>query len=735
MTHSTRKMKFHRFSLAATALVALLSAGHLAAAGSADPGQISIAVGKLLQQHHYAKHPLDNEISEKFLDMYLKSLDYAKLFFTQEDVDKFKEEYGRSLDEDVMLGNLEPAYEIFDVYRKRVEDRVAEAKELLANGKFDFKSDRKLALDRDKSPWPKNEKEADTLWRDRIENELLQAQLSQGKAEGTPKEIVTRRYDRLLRSTHEMDRDSVVKLFLNALALTYDPHSEYLSQSDLENFTINMKLSLFGIGAMLRSEDGYAKIIELIPGGPAAVGGKLKVNDRIAGVAQGSEPFVDVVDMKLDKVVELIRGKKGSTVRLQVIPGAATDPSERKIIDIVRDEVKLTEQEAKAEIVEHKAADGKIQKLGWITLPSFYADMDNRSRTSKSTTRDVRALLTRLNKEGIDGLVVDLRRNGGGSLDEAINLSGLFIKEGAVVQAKNTEGRITIYRDENSDVVYGGPMVVLVGKQSASASEIFAAAMQDYGRAVIVGDKSSFGKGTVQTMLEIGRIMSPFGLKLTDAGALKLTIQKFYRVAGGSTQLKGVSSDVVLPSRFDALEVGEASLDNPLPYDEVKAEEVEKWSEKIPYLGELRARSAARVTADQDFRYILEDTTRLKDRVAKNEISLNEKARREEMDETKKRNESRDAERAARKDELPTTWEITLKSVNQPELKKVNFEEEKKEGIPPEDEEAEDLDTTGAGKPWNDPTRAEALDILSDVIELSKRPKTASVDSKKRAVD
>lgn len=717
---SDAKMKFLRLFLAG-----LLAYTGAAGAATADPTQISIAVGKLLQLEHYSKHPLDDEISQRFLDTYLKSLDYSKLFFTQEDVDKFEQAHGRSLDEDVMLGNLRPAYEIFDIYVKRVEERVGKAKELLAKEKFNFKSDRQLDLNRDKLPWPKNEAAAAALWRDRIENELLQARLSPGKTEGTPKEIIQRRYDRLLKSTHEMDRDAVLKLFLNALALTYDPHSEYLSQSDLENFSINMKLSLFGIGAVLRSEDGYTQIMELIPGGPAAVGGELKVNDKVVGVAQGSSSFVDVIDMKLDKVVDQIRGAKGSTVRLQVIPATAADPSERKVIEIVRDEVKLTEQEAKAELVESKTPDGKFQKLGWITLPSFYQDMEHRTRTSKSTTRDVRTLINRLNKEGVDGLVIDLRRNGGGSLDEAINLSGLFIKEGAVVQVKNAAGRVAVYRDDNPDVAYEGPMIVLVGKQSASASEIFAAAMQDYGRALIVGDKNSFGKGTVQKIYEIGPIISSSAVEPPGAGALKVTIQKFYRVAGGATQIKGVAADLVLPSRLDALEIGESSLDGALPYDEVKSREIEAWPGKFAHLDELLARSGARVAAAKDFLYIAEDTARLKETVAKNKISLNEKRRREEIDAAKKRTEERKAERAARKTEFPNTWEITLKTANEPELKKVSFEK-KKENDEAEGNDGEDIESA---ETTLDPVRQETLGILGDMIDLNRKPRMASVDA------
>src|SRR5437016_286863 len=409
---------------------------------------------------------------------------------------------------------------------------------------MDFKTDATVELRREKAPWPKDEAEADQLWKGRIASELLQEKLSEHPIEPGP-QLVGRRYDRVDRNVHEEDREEQVKLYLDALAQAYDPHSEYLSKADLKNFSINMGLSLVGIGAMLRTEDGYAKIESLVPGGPAQTDGRLKVGDRITAVAQGNADFNDVRDMRLDKVVEQIRGKKGTKVRLLVIPADAPDPSKRKTIELVRDEIKLKDQEARADIIIKKDENGDPVKLGWITLPSFYADMD---KHQKSTTKDVLALLKRLKKENIAGLIIDLRRNGGGSLEEAISLTGLFLKSGPIVQTKGSNGNIVVSSDPDPGIAYSGPLVVLTSRQSASASEIFAAALQDYGRAVVVGDQCTFGKGTVQTILDIGNYTSLLGSRSHKDGALKLTIQKFYRVAGGSTQLHGVASDIVLPS-------------------------------------------------------------------------------------------------------------------------------------------------------------------------------------------
>ncbi|MBV9127516.1 MAG: carboxy terminal-processing peptidase, partial [Verrucomicrobia bacterium] len=640
-------------ALGAAASVALLLGSpvvtHSRAAASGnepDPRDVSAAVSKLLEQLHYTKHPLDDQISDRLLHNYLETLDYAHLYYTQKDVALFEKKYATALDDDVLVGDLAPAYIMYDVFQKRVEERVAKIKAMLKDEKFDFQGHGSITLNRQKAPWPKDDAEADALWHDRIENELLGESLNEHPVE-TPVAVVTKRYDRLLRSLHEQTKEDQVKYFLNALATAYDPHSEYFTPTEFENFSINMRLSLVGIGAQLQSEDGYAKIKELIVGGPADQEGSLKPNDRITAVAQGtSGQFVDVIDLKLDKVVELIRGKKGTVVRLQVIPASSTDPSKRKIVSITRDEVKLTEQEAKAEIIEQKTETGETAKLGWITLPSFYADMNSRSSSAKSTTRDVRALLDRLNKEGVNGLVIDLRKNGGGSLEEAISLTGLFIKRGPVVQAKDSDKRVTVSSDRDPSVSYSGPMVVLTSHLSASASEIFAGALQDYGRAVIVGDKNTFGKGTVQTMVEVGRALSPFGFRLADAGALKLTIQKFYRPSGQSTQLKGVESDVVLPSRYAHLDIGEDSLKFPLPYDEVKPADYEKWTgARAQDLNDLRARSAARVKTSPEFRYALEDIAQLDKRIHDNQISLNIDERKSEIAADKARVEARKAER------------------------------------------------------------------------------------------
>src|SRR4051812_27290395 len=628
------RMKPLRLSLA---LVALVTPSFIAPPVQAkSEGNIAMSVGRLLEEGHYTHQPLNDEMSRKVLRTYVELLDFSHLFFTQQDVDAIAAKYGGSLDDDVLLGNLKPAYEIYDLYQKRVDDRVAKIKDFLKNPPAEFKGDSTIEISRQKAPWPKDEAEADALWQGRIINELLQEKLSEHPIEPGP-QLVSRRYDRLSRNVHEEDRDEQMKLFLDSLAQSYDPHSEYLSKADLKNFSINMGLSLVGIGAMLRADDGYAKIESLVPGGPAQTDGRLKVGDRITAVGQGQSDLVDCRDMRLDKVVEMIRGKKGTHVRLLVIPSDAADPSKRKTVELVRDEIKLKDQEARADIIIKKDENGEPVKLGWITLPSFYADME---KHQKSTTKDVLALLKRLKKEEVTGLVVDLRRNGGGSLEEAISLTGLFLKAGPVVQTKSSNGNIVVSTDPDPGIAYGGPMVVLTSRQSASASEIFAAALQDYGRAVVVGDKNTFGKGTVQTILEIGRFTSLLGSRSQEDGALKLTIQKFYRVAGGSTQLKGVESDIVLPSLTDLPEFGEGALKNCLPYDEVPKARFTKWPNSL-FIDELKRRSAERVQQNQEFHYVMEDMERLRRKLDENRISLNEDTRRVELNEDKLRKETR----------------------------------------------------------------------------------------------
>lgn len=740
-------MKSYRFIVGLFAIAILSTPPAFA---EPEPGQIMISVGRLLEQGHYSRRKIDDKLSKELFKNYLEALDYNHLFFTQKDVDAFAKKYETTLDDDILLGNPEPAYVIYDLYKKRLTERVTKAKELVKE-KFDFKGDSTVEINRQKAPWPKDDAEADAIWRARVENEVLADQLSKkdgvvavetttnkGKqdvvatpaknADQNPVERITKRYDRLLRSINEQTKDDVVKIFLSTLAQTYDPHSEYLSKSELENFAINMRLSLVGIGAVLQSDEGYAKIMELVPGGPASRSGEIKVGDRISGVAQGDKEFVDTVDMKLDKVVEMIRGKKDSIVRLQVLPVNGTDPSVRKIVQIKRDEIKLKESEAKAELIERPLRDGTTQRLGWIVLPSFYADMEHSgSATAKSTTKDVLALLNRLKQEQISGLVVDLRRDGGGALDEAVNLTGLFVKRGPVVQAKDSNGNIHVSRDRDSTVAWDGPLIVLTNRLSASASEIFSAALQDYGRAIVIGDSSTFGKGTVQNMIEIGRVM-PFLGGGNEAGALKLTIQKFYRIAGGSTQLKGVLPDIKLPSPTDHPEIGEGALKGPLAYDTVDPVPFERWGGNL-FKTELISRSNARIADDPEFRYIVEDTELMQKRLTENKLSLNLDKRKTEISDEKSRKETRKTARAQAKPINEKRYLITLDTVSSPTLRTAEDKEKedaaaRKERAKANDDDEDDDDE--APEKVVDAIRNETVNILNDLVELTRGPKTAA---------
>ena len=697
--------------------------------------KVAQAVGELLEKAHYSRRRLDDTVSKQFLKNYLERLDYNHLFFTQKDVDGFSAKYATTLDDSIMAGDLDPSVKMYDVYRKRVEDRVVKVKALLV-GKFDFSGTRSVEINRQKSPWPKDASEADQIWRDRIEGELLDRTLMNDKVE-TPVKIISRRYDQLLRSLHEQTNEDVMAGFLSVLCETYDPHSEYMNRSQSDNFNINISLSLKGIGAVLVSEEGYAKIRELIPGGPADLSGRIKVGDRISAVAQGNGDFVETLDMKLDKIVEMIRGKVDTVVRLRIIPVNATDPSARKVVEITRKDVKLKEQEAKAEIVERKKADGTTTRIGWIILPSFYADMQKTG--GKSTTKDILVLLERLKKENIQGLVMDLRRDGGGSLEEAINLTGLFIKSGPVVMVRDSNNRNQVLRDRDKSISYDGPMLVVTNKLSASASEIFAAALQDYNRAVIVGDSTTFGKGTVQTLVDLGNII-PLSLSGkgngNEAGALKLTIQKFYRISGGSTQLQGVSADVKLPSLWDQSEIGEVSLKNPMPYDTIEPATYDKCEQPL-FKTELKQRSAVRIAAEQEFQWIVEDMARMKGRVAENKVSLNEKIRRSELDEDKARKEKRTAERTKQKQAEEKVFAVTLDNAADPELqlkkeKKIAKEVPVAKGDEPKRAEGEDEDgelASDEAASKIDPIRNEGINILNDLIELSRTPPaTASSD-------
>jgi carboxyl-terminal processing protease len=703
------------FAAASLLNTALLFAGEKP--NTADSRQVAADVGRLLEWDHYSGRKFGSEMSQRILKIYLEDLDSDKVFFTQDDVNRLTARYGANIGKAVLLGDLGPAKTIYDTFKGRVEERVAKVQRLLWKN-YDFRSNRFVDLDRRKKRWPRDVQEADSLWTDRIEGELLQEKLNKLAAPGSGPKVVARRYNGLLKDVEDRGEEDIDEIFLNAVAESCDPHSEYMGRSNLESFEIDMRLSLTGIGAEMRSEDGYVKIQRLVPGGPAARSGQMRAGDKIVAIAQGDNPFVDTSDMTLDRVLELVRGKKGTVVRLQVLPAGTTDPSKRHVVALVRDRVKLTDEEAKAEIIDKIRRDGSVLRLGWITLPLFYEDTKIFG-IGKSASRDVAALLKRLNREKIQGLVVDLRSNGGGSLDEAVKMSGLFINQGPVVQVKDGDGNIDVLRDREGEALYTGPMVVLVDKLTASASEIFAAAMQDYDRAVIVGDSSTFGKGTVQTILGLGRSIPLFSSP-EAAGALKLTVQKFYRVTGESTQLRGVIPDVKLPSVTDNAEYGESALDYPLAYDHIESVPIDlAGSRKELFIHELRRRSAARVRHDPQFQDIAKDVQRLNERLANNRLSLNKTTRRAEIaKQTEQRQKEAADRRNAERADHSKTYELNLAYINKRQLplleKTVAAAKPAPSSANPVDAaldqvEENNLDDSGAAK-------REALNILSDLV-------------------
>ncbi len=636
-------------------------------------------VASLLQSQHYLQMRINDDVSSKFLDRYLDSLDSLHIYFTQSDLKEF-EKYREHLDElTTKAGDTTPARVIFNRFRERLLQQYEYVEELLKEDKFEFTGNDRFVTDRKKMQMnrPRDLAEARELWKNRLRYEYLQEKLN--KVE--PSEIVTnltKRYTRVLRMLNEYDNGDALQIYLTALARVFDPHSDYMGKSEFDNFSIGMKLSLFGIGALLRSEDGICKIVSLTDGGPAQNSKLLKADDKIIAVAQSNQPPVDVVDMKLSKVVEQIRGDKGTEVRLTIIPADAPNSSVRKVISLIRDEIKLDDSAAKARIFElpfSKNAAGADQmiRLGVIDLPSFYSGSSVEGRRNgvpqKSTTVDVAKLVVKLKQEKVAGIILDLRNNGGGLLDEAINLTGLFIKDGPVVQVKDYDGRV--YKDEDTDssVLYDGPLIVLTSRFSASASEILAGALQDYGRALIVGDSSTHGKGTVQSLLDLAPIMRRNAIFMTNnPGAVKVTIRKFYRASGASTQLKGVTPDIILPSVNNHIEVGEASLENPMEWDTIQPASYEKINRVEPYLADLKKRSGQRISTDKDFAYVRDDIERFKKLQADKSVSLNEAVRLEEKKEEDERAKARKQERAARPEPPGNVYDIPLKLVDQPGL-------------------------------------------------------------------
>jgi carboxyl-terminal processing protease len=671
-----------------------------------DDGRIAFLTAFLLEKIHFSRHTFDEETSSKFLDQYIESLDPQRLYFLQPDLAQF-ERYRTNLETMTItrtgVADVTPAFEIFSKFIERLQQRVAYADDLLKNDKFDFNTDERVTIDRRDSAPPKDLAEAKALWRQRLRYEYLQEKLGMNNKEiklavtnsvtkkvEPPKsahaqivETLTRRYHRNLRLFTDWDNEDIRSAYLTALAHVYDPHSDYFNKAQMDQFSIAMNLELFGIGAELRmDEEGYCKIERLLPG-PAAKSKKVHEGDRIVAVAQTNQAPVDVVEMSLPKVVQLIRGPKGTEVRLTILPAGET---ERTQISLIRDEIQLDDQAAKGKIIEVPDNKGGNVRLGVIDLPSFYATMDpgrpkpvelatgrdpagGAESSVRSTSADVAKLLTKFKEENVSGVILDLRRNGGGSLPEAVKLTGLFIKEGPVVQVKELNEAVDVDGDYDSQMLYGGPLIVLTSRFSASASEIVAGALQDYNRAVIVGDLMTHGKGTVQSYNSLTNFVRSTEFSAGDPGALKFTVRKFYRATGVSTQLQGVMPDIVLPSKLNyAKNIGEKALENSLQPDTIKSAKFDKLNLVQPYLSQLLSRSAQRVATNQDFAYVREDIEQFRKLQDEKTISLNEKDRLSEKQENDARQKVRDAEIRSRPEPKETVYDITLKQAGMPGL-------------------------------------------------------------------
>ncbi|PCJ44898.1 MAG: tail-specific protease [Moraxellaceae bacterium] len=589
----------------------------------------SLSIVTRLEKTHYNHIYLDNALSSQIYDRYIKDLDGNRSYFLQSDIKEF-EAYRYELDNALKSGNLAPAYHIFNRYQIRLIDRLTFALDALSNdlASLDFTSNETFNTDREDATWPSTPKELDILWNKRLKHMILNEKLS-GNDLDKIKETLTKRFTNQLNRVKQTASQDAFQIYINALTQTYDPHTQYFSPRVSENFNINMSLQLQGIGAVLQAEDEYTKIVRLVTGGPADKSNQLHPADRIIGVAQGDGELHDVVGWRLDDVVSRIRGKKGSVVRLKIIPANAANDSETKIVSITRDTVKLEDRAAQSTILEINY-DGKPKKLGVINIPTFYADfqaMQNGDPNYKSTTRDVTRLIQQLKKQQVDGIIIDLRNNGGGSLNEANSLVGLFIDSGPTVQVKHSNGTIEPWKDTDDLIIYDGPLAVVINRLSASASEIFAGAIQDYSRGLILGGRS-FGKGTVQSLQSLRPI---------EDGQLKVTSAKFYRISGESNQHKGIIPDILFPSTFNLEKIGESALANALPSDNIRPARFKPWKSFDQYLNYLTAAHHERIEKNPDFVFTNEQIDSLTEARKKTIVSLNEKTRIKEQDTAKAR--------------------------------------------------------------------------------------------------
>ncbi|MBC2605083.1 carboxy terminal-processing peptidase [Pelagicoccus albus] len=705
-------------------------------------------VVEMLETMHFESAEISNETFAELITEFMENLDYNKLYFLEEEQKQFIEEYGNSLGFKLRYqGQLEAAFDIYSIYRDHVIDRVDWVLNQLERD-WTFDTDEYYIYDREESPWPKSKEEADELWRLRVKYELLQEILND-KTQEEAKERITKRYERVLRSMHENTAKDVEEIFLTSLTKMFDPHSSFLSSDTLEDFNISMRLKLIGIGAMLSEEDGYCVIRELVPGAPAIRSKKIKPNDRIVAVAQEGEEPVDIIGMGLRKIVDQIRGEKGSKVTLTIIPADATDDSVREDVVIVRDEVHINSSRATGKIFEVPDQEGKMSSIGVIDIPTFYGGdeyFENGQRYMTSVTADVEELVNKMKTEGVEGIVLDLRRNGGGLLDEAIRMTGLFIRRGPVVQVREKSGYVQSHMDRDPKVAYSGPLAVLTSRYSASASEILAGALQNYGRSITIGNSSTHGKGTVQQVFSLDQYVLRKDIANDRAGAAKLTIRKFYLPNGFSTQRKGVVPDIQLHSIEEITAVGEADLPNALSWDYIKP--VTRFVEmtlKSNLLEQLTSSSEERMSSLEEFEFLQKRLDWYSEREEKKKISLNLEQRKVMMEEDEAFLDSiKDEQRSLAEKNYEFT-EVKLDSVIREEAQREKEEAEfentlaaEEETAPTAEETEEETSTELASDesensaseeeeeeedlPDFDIQLRETLRIMTEAIEISPNP-------------
>ncbi|MFC4727733.1 carboxy terminal-processing peptidase [Coralloluteibacterium thermophilus] len=638
-------LSLKRFAVLLLALTPALIAARTEPAATLAPEANQAVTARMVygllsdSRYAYAPRQLDAALEEDILRRYIEALDREKLFFVASDIARF-EGYAGKLAEAIKGAGLEPAYDIFNVYVQRVGERVAFARGLLDAG-FDFTQDDEWRYGREEAPWAADTAELDALWTKSVKNDWLRLKLA-GRDDEQIRTTLDKRYANLERRVRELRSDDAFQVFMNAYAGALDPHTSYLNPRAADNFMQAMSLSLEGIGAVLQRQEEYVVIREIVPGGPAGRSGQLQVGDRIAAVGQGRNgAMTDVVGWRIDEVVQLIRGRKGTDVRIEYLPAdAGVDAPPRQVV-ITRDRVRMEEQAAKSKVLEIED-----RRIGVIELPTFYLDFEGRRTNAAdyaSATRDVARILEQFKADGVDGVVMDLRSNGGGSLNEAIELTGLFIEQGPVVQVRDASKRTAVHGDSSGAVAWEGPLAVLVNRASASASEIFAAAIQDYGRGLVIGEQT-FGKGTVQTLVDLDRFARNENQRF---GQLKVTVQEFFRISGGSTQHRGVVPDISFPVTLDASEYGESTYDNALPYTEIQAVPYQRLGDFSALLPELDARHRARAAEDLEFRWFSEDVAKFRAERARKTVSLNEAERRADRARDEAQREQRQAERRA----------------------------------------------------------------------------------------